>query len=195
MLKISLEDRKSYIADKATHIFIEKGFQSTSLQDIASAIGITKAGIYHYFASKEDILFHILMAEHERNLKQFQMLRHEFEDPSLSPIEALKTLLRVYARITLNNLKIPLLGLRERHQLTGKNRKAHEKKEKEIFNILRDALAGIPCLNKSHNINGIVFMVISMHVWVGYWNNDRAKLSLDQIIEQNIQMICHGISG
>jgi len=193
MLKISLEKRKSFIADSAANIFVEKGYQSTSLRDIAAAIGITKAGIYHYFASKEDILFHTLIAVHDKNLKRLQSRRHEFEDPSLTPEVNLRKLLRVYAQVTLNNLKLSLLSLRERHQLTGKNRKDYLQKEKEIFETLRNLIRQNSTINKKHNINGIVFMIISMHVWVGYWINDKGKQTLDQIIEQNIEMICNGI--
>lgn len=48
------------IRRKAARLFSEKGYQEATLADVSKAAGITKAGIYHYFATKEDLLFHIL---------------------------------------------------------------------------------------------------------------------------------------
>ena len=53
-------DRRSQIIEVATFIFKEKGYERTTLQDIAVEIGITKASLYHYFRSKHSILFDII---------------------------------------------------------------------------------------------------------------------------------------
>lgn len=39
----------------ATHLFAERGYHGTSLQQIADAAGVTKAAIYHHFRTKEDV--------------------------------------------------------------------------------------------------------------------------------------------
>nr|WP_222132116.1 TetR/AcrR family transcriptional regulator [Pseudonocardia sp. C8] len=43
----------------ATELFAERGFDATSVQDVVEAAGVTKGAMYHYFASKEDLLFAI----------------------------------------------------------------------------------------------------------------------------------------
>src|SRR5262249_60283860 len=50
-------DQIYYVAAK---IFCDKGYDATSMSDIADAVGITKAGIYHYVKSKQDLLFAIM---------------------------------------------------------------------------------------------------------------------------------------
>lgn len=40
----------------SARLFLEKGFDKTSMQDIAAAAGISKGAIYHHFQSKEDII-------------------------------------------------------------------------------------------------------------------------------------------
>lgn len=47
---------KENIIETAVQLFREKGFEKTSMQDIASALGISKGGIYHHFKSKKDII-------------------------------------------------------------------------------------------------------------------------------------------
>ncbi len=48
--------RKSEIAAVALNLFAQKGFESTTLQNIADAAGLGKGTLYHYFKSKGDML-------------------------------------------------------------------------------------------------------------------------------------------
>src|SRR5437868_5646951 len=54
------EDRTDHIYRVAAEIMCQKGFEATSMNDIADAVGLTKAGIYHYIRGKEDLLFEIM---------------------------------------------------------------------------------------------------------------------------------------
>lgn len=42
--------------DAALDLFVEHGFEGTSLQDIAAQLGVTKAAVYYHFHSKDDLL-------------------------------------------------------------------------------------------------------------------------------------------
>ena len=44
----------------AAEVFHRKGYDNTSMNDIAEAVGLTKAGLYHHVPSKESLLFTIL---------------------------------------------------------------------------------------------------------------------------------------
>ena len=48
------------ICKKAAIVFSEKGFASATLTDVSRAVGISKAGIYHYFSTKEELLFFVV---------------------------------------------------------------------------------------------------------------------------------------
>ena len=58
----------------ATRLFAEKGFEGTSVQEIVAAAGVTKGAMYHYFASKDDLLYeiyHRLLVMQTNRLQQF----------------------------------------------------------------------------------------------------------------------------
>jgi AcrR family transcriptional regulator len=59
---VSTRDR---ILDIALDLFIEQGFDKTSLREIADQLGFSKAAIYYHFASKDDILMALHMRLHE----------------------------------------------------------------------------------------------------------------------------------
>jgi AcrR family transcriptional regulator len=52
------------ILDVALDLFTEKGFDGTSLREIAERLGVTKAALYYHFASKDDILLALHMRLH-----------------------------------------------------------------------------------------------------------------------------------
>ncbi|MCY9784536.1 TetR/AcrR family transcriptional regulator [Nocardiopsis sp. EMB25] len=43
----------------ATRLFAERGFEGTSVQEIVAAAGVTKGAMYHYFGSKDDLLYEV----------------------------------------------------------------------------------------------------------------------------------------
>ena len=51
--------RRREILDVAERLFARHGYASTSMDDVAEAVGVTKPAIYHYFRSKDDILLEI----------------------------------------------------------------------------------------------------------------------------------------
>lgn len=53
-------ETKPRIVREALRLFLDKGYERTSLNDIAGAVGITKPAIYHHFASKDDLLQAVL---------------------------------------------------------------------------------------------------------------------------------------
>lgn len=57
----SMRDPHSTIRDAAAALFAEKGYDKTSLQDVASVVGVTKAGLYHYFSTKQDLYDSIVL--------------------------------------------------------------------------------------------------------------------------------------
>jgi len=54
-----MNNRKKHVMDKAHELFIEKGFQATSIQEILENSGISKGTFYNYFTSKNELLISI----------------------------------------------------------------------------------------------------------------------------------------
>ena len=68
---VDREKKRSEIAQKAIEILAKRGFRSTTIQDIADAAGLGKGTIYHYFKTKEEILWAVseqMFRETERSL-------------------------------------------------------------------------------------------------------------------------------
>ena len=66
------EDRKGAILAAAAEIFHRKGFHATSIQDIASEVGMLKGSLYYYISSKDALLLQIITDVHEEAFSYLQ---------------------------------------------------------------------------------------------------------------------------
>jgi AcrR family transcriptional regulator len=61
--------RRAEVLDAAARVFHAKGYEATSIQDIADEVGILKGSLYYYISSKEDVLFEMLQEVHTAALE------------------------------------------------------------------------------------------------------------------------------
>jgi AcrR family transcriptional regulator len=88
-----LTEKKQQIIDVALKCFADKGYQSTSIQEIADALGMAKGSLYFYFKSKEDLLVSICKHHFDLMLKDFRSI---MENSGLAPRD------KLIRQITLN---------------------------------------------------------------------------------------------
>ena len=58
--EVSREKTISLIKDATTELFVERGYHNCHIEAIARALGMTKGAVYHYFASKDEIILALL---------------------------------------------------------------------------------------------------------------------------------------
>ena len=69
------------ILNTAQRLFVEIGYEKTSMQNIMDETGLSKGAIYHHFKSKEEIFNVVAERIGEENVKRFEEIRL---DPALS---------------------------------------------------------------------------------------------------------------
>src|SRR5690606_13132828 len=81
---------------QAVLVFAEKGYKYSTIEDLSAAVKLKKTSIYHYFGSKEEILFRAMLM----NLKQSLAPLVEIVGEDLSPLEKLRKAISVAAHST-----------------------------------------------------------------------------------------------
>jgi AcrR family transcriptional regulator len=115
----------------ARELFAERGFEGTSVQNVVDTAGVTKGALYHYFASKDDLLYEI----YARVLRQ-QIDRLEKFVVGESPIEQ-----RVHDAAadvvvtTIENLPDILIFFRSLHQLADDKQRAVRKERRRYHEM------------------------------------------------------------
>lgn len=60
-IRMSNEDRKRQIKERAGELFVKQGFQRTSMQDIVTATKLSRGGVYYHYDSTLDILYDLML--------------------------------------------------------------------------------------------------------------------------------------
>jgi len=76
-----LQARRARMCRTAAQLFRDRGYDATSVSDVARALGMTKAGLYHHFESKEALLFEIMMYGLERVRDEVIIPVRQVRDP------------------------------------------------------------------------------------------------------------------
>ena len=80
--------RRQEVIDVAARIFREKGYEATSIQEIAEEVGILKGSLYYYIDTKEDLLFGVIKEAYDAALNLIERLEQR-DGGALELIEAL----------------------------------------------------------------------------------------------------------
>src|SRR5690606_10953514 len=81
-----MTDRKHQIIEVALRCFADKGYQNSSIEEIADSHGMAKGSLYFYFKSKEDLLVSICKHHFDLMMKDYRLI---MEDEGISPRDKL----------------------------------------------------------------------------------------------------------
>src|SRR5579864_5772354 len=128
MTRESPVDSRQEILRTAARLFQQRGYDATSMNDVAAALKLSKGGLYHHFQSKDEILFEIM--NHAMEMTQERVIApvRSIADP----LERLRALIRLHIEVVLSprDREITVM-LHENHPLPPALRKRinHRKKE------------------------------------------------------------------
>lgn len=91
--------RRKEIFDASVHLFLEKGFNETSMREIAKAAGMGKSTLYDYFASKDEILVSYFENEIQKITERAQAVTMQDLDVS----EKLKQIMQMHLEYLVDN--------------------------------------------------------------------------------------------
>ncbi|NWG01673.1 MAG: TetR/AcrR family transcriptional regulator [Syntrophaceae bacterium] len=91
--------QKAKMLETARKLFWEKGYNATSMREIAISYGCRPANLYNFFSDKEEILFEVLREEMEQIIHPIEHLE---EDDHTNPIEQLRFIIESHLKVTLS---------------------------------------------------------------------------------------------
>ncbi len=149
------------ILDVALDLFIEKGFDGTSLREIAEQLGFTKAALYYHYASKDDILMALHMRLHDVGREGLKQLT----DAPVS-LATWESLIDTVLGQMLAQRKLYLMHERNQAALEKLHRKDHDAEHDDIQQrfrqILADPAISLPDRVRMASSVGAVFSVLFM---------------------------------
>src|SRR5438876_4464959 len=156
--------RRVEICRTAAQIFRERGFDATSVSDIARALGMTKAGLYHYFESKEALLFEIMTYGLDRVRDEVVIPARAVRDPE----ERLQQIIIRHACIATRGRGAVTELNDEIRALPPAARRQIEERMRLYVDLVRDRLLQIQTGGRLRDVDPTVaaFSLIGMILWL-----------------------------
>lgn len=178
-----VNERRDQILEKAASLFGVKGYDSTSMSDIADEVGITKAGLYYFVEGKEHLLY--LITDYGLDLLDETVIQplKSVEEPRARLYE----LIKLHTHMVLNRSREVTIILHERTALTGVYREKILQRKKEYIDYLRNLLLLLQERGEARrdlDATAATFFLLGSLNWLYQWYKVDGPLTEEQIARE-----------
>ncbi len=185
-----LGPRRAQILEKAAHLFCIKGYDSTSMSDIADAVGITKAGLYYFVEGKEHLLY--LITDYGLDLLDETVV--EPLEGIEEPLELLRQLIRHHVHMLIHRPREVTIILHERTGLTGEYREKILQRKKAYIELVRNILIQLKEQGIARDIDptAATFFLLGSMNWIYQWHKEDGLLTEEDLVRNLTQLFSKG---
>ena len=188
--------RQLQIRLAASRLFVEQGYDGTSMQDIADAVGLTKPGLYHFVESKEDLLSAIVDAGVERLEREVIEPARAIKDPEARLAAMIRLHVDNISHVE-SDLGNPVTALVENLiGLSDERRLEMEGRLRQVFEVIRGALEELKAQGRlADGLDPTVsaFSIIGMVMWTNRWRRPGGRLSAAAVADGIVALALHGV--
>jgi TetR/AcrR family transcriptional regulator, cholesterol catabolism regulator len=176
------------VMEAALKLFSEKGYERTSMRDLAKATNLTTAGLYYYIQSKDELLNAVDKALFEQLSLLFERKRWHKD-----PLERLRSLMEIQIRTSVR--RRDMVGFaREGKASKGfseelkARRKYFVKKLEEFLRKVREDAGA----KEDIDITLATFVLIGIVNWIPIWYREGGRINEDQLVEGITKFFARG---
>jgi AcrR family transcriptional regulator len=184
-------ERVAEIYRTAAQIILRKGYDATSVNDIANALGMTKAGLYHYINGKKELLFDIMnfgLGELDEEVATPARAVHD-------PAARLRFIVDAHARLVTRGQGAITILVDEVTALTPAQQRKITQSKRAYFDFLRGTLDELKAAGKMQDVDttAAAFSLLGMINWLSRWFQQGGPLTEEQAAEQIVKIALHGL--
>jgi len=188
------DDKRIAILRTAAQLFAEKGYESTSLDNIAERLGMHKATLYHYVANKESILYQCQML----SFSDLDNVIEKTRDRSVPVLQRLRDFVRSLAVAQNSDFGrcLVLVGQRPLEMSSGSDgdiRQFQRRLDSTVRALVTEGIADgsvRPC--DPGMFSALLFGALN---WVPRWYSESGKLSIPQVADNFMDTLIDGIAA
>src|SRR5205807_1057315 len=182
--------RLAKLLHHAAHIFCEKGYEGASMRDLSRAAGMSLAGLYHYFESKEELLYLIQKHTFRTIIERARQRLADASDP--------EERIRIFIE---NHLEYFLANKEAMKVLTHEDDTLKNGRGAEIRAIKRDyyriCLGLLEDLQQAEGLEFsarlAVLSLFGMINWIYTWHNPRIDADANALARQMGDLFLRGV--
>jgi TetR/AcrR family transcriptional regulator, cholesterol catabolism regulator len=194
------QEPRQEILRTAARLFQQRGYDATSMNDVAAALKLSKGGLYHHFQSKDEILFHIM--SHAMDITEERVInavRRIDATRVEGAEERLRTLIRLHIQVVLSpeDREITVM-LHENHPLSPALRRKINGRKKDYVHFVENLIAEVQKKRGSPlavTPRAAAFALVGMINWIYQWYKLGGPLTGDALVRQYTDIFFRGAVG
>ncbi|MBL4892408.1 MAG: TetR/AcrR family transcriptional regulator [Rhizobiaceae bacterium] len=187
------DEKRAAILKIAAKSFAESGFDRASMSQIARQCGISKASIYHYYTSKDELLFEVLDQHMQNLVHKIAAVKSE----GIPPEEYLHQVIEVFLMVYLD------ADDQHRAQLVAENELSKERlttllnRQREVVRIVNEAIIAIrpDRYKKDGELHAITMTLFGALNWYYMWNHNKNRQSGKEYARTVCNLLLNGINN
>ena len=173
------------------HLFAYRGYHSTSMREIARELGMNQSSLYHYFTSKQDILFTLM----NNAMDDVLAVLEEISSMDLLPEDRLNGVLGFYTHYYAGDQERLILLINEMNSLNEEYRSILVGKQRQYVRLIKSILKELSGQDKIKQIDPVIatFAFFGMVHYTIKWYHKDGRVSLDQLANAFVEIFTKGI--
>jgi AcrR family transcriptional regulator len=187
--EIRYREKRKKILENAARIFARKGYEGASLEEIAAKLQLTKASLYHYIKSKEEMLY-LIQAQ---AIEQVQDALDAVINSNMDPVDKLKEAVKSHVKIVTQKHVIGalrqqelILPLKWRTKIIAQRDLYEETFQKIIKQGIETGVF------KTRDWKMSIMAALGVLNWIVRWYTPHGKLTVKEIEEAMSDFILKG---
>jgi AcrR family transcriptional regulator len=183
--------RRAEILQFASALFASQGYQRTTLTEVAKAANIAKATVFHYFTTKELILFEVYTQALDMALSRVTAIKHD-DDPAVE----LRQMLREHALLIMQNQPLFRVFFDEENGLEPEHLQKVLAQQIDYINLIADR---VKALQHARRVSAEVHprvaaqSMLGLGSWTHKWYQSNGAIPAEEIAEFVADLALRGI--
>jgi len=168
------------ILETALDCFYGKGYEATSLQDIADIVGILKGSLYHYIESKQDLLAAVFVTQYERQRTTVMILN----DEDNGGVDAIHSFVVAFAKCNLIDVRTTSIMDRDWRSLSQVDRVSVLGQTQRYLDYLREVITVAQSrgeISQAQSPGLAATGILGMLTWAHSWYRPGGRLTPDAV--------------
>lgn len=186
------ERRKNRVYRVAIKTLWQKGYERTTIRDIAKATDMTTAGLYYYFKSKEELLFQILKGHMDDMISGIEQI----PVASVPSLELIKAYILYQVNSYCSDRYRTKLILNDDDCLTGEWYDQIKDKQRQYIGFWRRALENY-CREEQLPVDHVAIdahCLVGMCVWIYRWYDTKGSIDPETLAMRIFETFIFGLS-
>ena len=193
MTRATANKKKEDILQKTLNLFLEKGYNATSTNDICAEANISKPTLYYYFKDKRHLFFSLHRKAFDEVFNPYLKSAASIKNPE----RRFAFMIQEYTKMVCRHPELRIL-IHDTLNIKDNDFREIKKQWKKHYLLLCDTISELKSRGKMSvdlKASWVAMLLLGMVTWITYWSDYSRADQIDEIAETALKIVREGIGA